>query len=150
MNDIVNFELDNWVAGKDYPDAEPFKTWMSDYVLQFSNKEWDEQNELCVVAGLIDMSICFHVSAKKEWVEKNCPELLTKYRNFIKTPEDELDDSEEFPENERRWQIPFIKWNINNIGLYSWDEDEEKIYKKVSNEDDDRTFEEVDNIDWYW
>ena len=38
--DIVYFELNNWFAGRDYPDAEPFLSWMecnkeNKYYIQF-------------------------------------------------------------------------------------------------------------------
>ena len=76
--EIINFELDNWFCGRDYPNAEPFIDWMGkDYGFCFANDEWCKENKLCVKAGYIDMSICFCISAPKSWVEKNCPKLLT-------------------------------------------------------------------------
>lgn len=78
MNDIIYFELDNWFAGANYPNAEPFLSWMSnDFHLYFADDEWCKENGLCVEAGPIDQSICFCIAAKREWVEKNCPLLLT-------------------------------------------------------------------------
>lgn len=78
MEEIIYFELDNWFGGRDYPDAEPFISWMSDDLnLTFSNEEWCKENKLCVEAGPIDMSICFCIAAPRSWVEENCPKLLT-------------------------------------------------------------------------
>ena len=39
--------------------------------------KWCKKNKLCVYQGAIDMSCNYTVSAPREWVEKNCPELLT-------------------------------------------------------------------------
>lgn len=78
MEEIIYFELDNWFCGRDYPNAEPFISWMGkDYGFCFGNDEWCKENKLCVEAGAIDMSTCFCISAPKSWVEKNCPKLLT-------------------------------------------------------------------------
>lgn len=39
MNDIVYFELNNWFRGRDYPNDEPFVSWMSnDLQLKFNNE----------------------------------------------------------------------------------------------------------------
>ncbi len=76
--EVVYFELDNWFCGRDYPNAEPFITWMSnDLNLRFKDDKWCKENKLCVEACTIDMSVCFCVSASKSWVETNCPKLLT-------------------------------------------------------------------------
>lgn len=78
MEEIIYFELDNWFGGRDYPDAEPFISWMRDDLnLTFSNEEWCKENKLCVEAGPIDMSTCFCIAAPRSWVEENCPKLLT-------------------------------------------------------------------------
>ena len=105
MEDIIYFELDNWTCGLDYPNAEPFTTWMSDSVLIFNDDLWCKNNELCVLATIIDMSVCFLISAKRSWVEKHCPKLLTdedcsdkestiatsKYSNFVYKPDENGD-----------------------------------------------------------
>ena len=39
--DIVYFELNNWFSGRDYPNAEPFLSWMEDDLNQkFRDEEW--------------------------------------------------------------------------------------------------------------
>ena len=78
MEEIIYFELDNWFCGRDYPNAEPFISWMGkDYGFCFGNDEWCKENKLCVEIGPIDMSTCICISAPKSWVEANCPKLLT-------------------------------------------------------------------------
>ena len=61
------------------------------------------------------MSCNYCVSAKENWVKENCPELLTKYTEFIREPEDE----EETPYG--RFGCHFKLYNKNNFGL--WIED---------------------------
>jgi hypothetical protein len=39
MEEIIYFELDNWFGGRDYPDTEPFNSWMDDDLnLAFANE----------------------------------------------------------------------------------------------------------------
>ena len=78
MNDIVYFELNNWFVGRDYPDAEPFLSWMRDDLNQtFRDEKWVKDNKLCVVFTPIDMSQNYCITATKDWVLKNCPDLLS-------------------------------------------------------------------------
>jgi hypothetical protein len=54
MEDVVYFELNNWFAGQDYPDCEPFLTWMgNDLQLRFRDEDWVKENKLCVVDGYV-------------------------------------------------------------------------------------------------
>ena len=111
--DIVYFELNNWFAGCDYPDAEPFLSWMKDDLNQkFRDEEWIKENKLVVVESLVDMSMNFCVTATKEWVENNCPELLYTYENFVRKPE----DGEDVPYG--RFECPFLEYNEENIGYH--------------------------------
>ena len=88
--EIVRFELNNWNAGTDYPMAEPFLTWMEDDCdIKFMNDKWVEDNKLCVSTNMVDMSFSFRISAPLEWVKNKCPELLTKYKNFIVHPDED-------------------------------------------------------------
>lgn len=76
--DVVFFSVNNWFCGRDYPKTGNFQKWLVDDLnLSFMNDEWCKTNKLCVYWGNIDISINFTVSAPREWVEKNCPELLT-------------------------------------------------------------------------
>ena len=41
--EVVYFELNNWFSGRDYPDAEPFLSWMecnkeNKYYIQFRDE----------------------------------------------------------------------------------------------------------------
>lgn len=76
--EVVYFSVNNWFCGRDYPPTENFKKWLSNDLNQsFRNNEWCKENKLCVYYGCVDMSQNYTVSAPREWVEKNCPELLT-------------------------------------------------------------------------
>lgn len=76
--DVVYFSVNNWFSGRDYPPLECFHKWLGDDLNQnFRSDEWCKENKLCVYYGCVDMSQNYTVSASREWVEKNCPELLT-------------------------------------------------------------------------
>lgn len=136
-NEIVYFELNNWFCGRDYPDAEPFLSWMcNDLQIQFRDRNWVEDNELCVIGGFLDMSQNFLITAKKSWVEENCPELLTKYREFLRFPD-------KYGDVVGRFSHYFLEYCPKNIGL-TWvdeDEDEDDLYE---DDDDDEILEDLD------
>ena len=111
--DIVYFELNNWFSGRDYPNAEPFLSWMRDDLNQkFRDEEWIKENKLVVVESLVDMSMNFCITATKEWVEENCYELLSTYENFVRKPE----DGEDVPYG--RFGCPFLEYKEENIGYH--------------------------------
>jgi len=74
---LVHFELNNWFAGRDYPEGEPFETWVTDNKF-ISNDEWCKKNKLVVLCGNIDMSINWCITATESWVKENCPQLLSE------------------------------------------------------------------------
>lgn len=112
--EVVYFELNNWMPGRDYPEAEPFIEWMSnDLKQQFEDEEWIKENKLVVVESLIDMSVNYCVTAPKEWVEKNCSELLAKYEEFLRV-------ADEVPVG--RFGCPFLEWSEENTGFHFADE----------------------------
>ena len=85
MSDVVYISVNNWFCGRDYPDTPNFRKWLGNDLKQtFSNNDWAKENKLCINAGNIDMSSNYTITAPKEWVEQNCPELLTddEYRFF--------------------------------------------------------------------
>lgn len=110
--ELVYFELNNWHCGLDYPPVEPFVSWMADdFNIVFSNEEWIKQNRLCVVADVIDMSQNFCITATREWVEKNCPLLLTEFTEFLRYPdEDDIVYG--------KWGHEFFKYEEDNIGCF--------------------------------
>lgn len=115
--DIVYFELNNWFSGRDYPNTEPFLSWMRDDLNQkFRDEEWIKENKLVVVESLVDMSMNFCIAATKEWIEENCPELLSTYENFVRKPEDD----EDVPYG--RFGCPFLEYKEENIGYHYADE----------------------------
>ena len=118
-NEIVYFELNNWFPERDYPNAEPFLSWMRDDLKQkFRDDEWVKENRLCVVAGFLDMSQNFLITAPKSWVEANCPELLTKYREFLRFPDPDSDG-----EVYGRFDRSFLEYEEENIGI-TWHEED--------------------------
>lgn len=148
--DIVKFTLNNWMVGEDYPPGEPFNTWMGQYTLR--NDAWCKEQKICVYYGNIDMSTNYCVTATREWVEKNCPKLLTDESYTYKTiihykGEDTIkehtkkysdfvvyeDDDEEEVNNRFDW--PFLEYKEENFGAFyykdpEWnfdDEEEEDI-----------------------
>ena len=80
---IVYFELNNWFSGRDYPDSEPFRSWIRNCV--FDDDEWCKQNKLVVLAGCIDMSRNWCIAAPDGWVKENCPDLLTDKKSVYST-----------------------------------------------------------------
>ena len=134
-SDIIYFSVNNWFSGRDYPDTPNFRKWLGDDLNQtFRNDEWCKENHLCVYYGCIDMSSNYTVSAPREWVEKNCPELLTndeysyvicsyykgketretiknKFSNFVYVPE----EGDDMPYSDR-FDMPFREYKEENFG----------------------------------
>lgn len=120
MKDIVYFELNNWTQGEDYPDEEPFITWLEDDLnIKFQDEEWVKENRLCVVETIIDMSVNFCITATKEWVLNNCPVLLEeKYKKFIRYPGCwEYDFRDKEGKVYGRFSTEFLEYNEENIGI---------------------------------
>lgn len=107
--EVVYFELNDWAAGTDHPDDEPFISWMEEP--KFRDEDWVKENKLVVVESIVDMSLNYCITATKKWVKFNCPELLTKHIKFIRyVQEDEL------PEG--RFGCPFLEYSEDNIGCH--------------------------------
>lgn len=156
--DVVYFSVNNWFCGEHYPDLPNFNKWLGNDLNQsFMNDEWCKENKLCVYHGVIDMSFNYTVSAPREWVEKNCPELLTdkeynysfmcssangtweekhtkKYSDFVYTPtaEGETPDCDCF-------DMPFREYKEENFGSEYY----ETNYWGCDDEDSDED-EEID------
>ena len=151
--EIIYFDLNNWFSGRDYPEDEKFRKWVSEN--QFSNDDWCKENKLCVVWGTIDMSFNWLIAAPKEWVEENCPDLLsdktytyttitmkwgdngeeiTEKNEYTKAYKDFVYTPNSFGDVYGRFDLEFPKYCEENIGskridLEKWYEDE--------NDDDD-------------
>lgn len=110
--EIMYFELNNWFPEIHYPYEEPFISWMTnDSNTTIDNEDWIKANKLCVVRTLIDMSSNYCITATKEWVENNCPSLLTKYRQFLRFP-NECDDVH------GNFGTLFKEYSDENVGLH--------------------------------
>ena len=126
MSEIIYFELNNWRPGDDYPAAEPYDSWVQmreekSYYINFRNRDWIEENKIIVVESFVDMSQNFCVTAPKEWVMKNCPDLLTKYTKFLREPD-------EYDEVKGRFGCPFKEYEEENIGYWFAEKDDEYNY----------------------
>lgn len=117
MQDIVYFELNNWFSGRDYPEDEPFLSWMSsDLNLKFKDATWVKANKLCVAFAFVDMSQNFCITAPISWVQNNCPSLLTKYTEFLREPDE---DGEVYG----RFGHKFLEYTDENFGITEYEED---------------------------
>ena len=117
--EIIYFELNNWFAGEHYPAEEPFLTWIGhDLNIHFNNENWVKTNNLCVVRHRIDMSMNFCITATKEWVETNCPKLLTDYIKFLRYPDEDGYVEGQFGDE-------FLEYLEENIGITDICDDDE-------------------------
>lgn len=76
--DIMCFEINDW---HEYPSC--FDEWFD--LESHKGKQWlidlnkyAKENKLCIKVCVIDMAISLVITAHRDWVEKNCPELLEK------------------------------------------------------------------------
>lgn len=141
MEDIVYFELNNWFSGRDYPNVEPFLTWMTDTKLDqyFLNDDWVKEQGLCVVHSFVDMSCNFCITAKRSWVESVIPDLLTdktvEYTTITTSKDGTIENTHtnsysSFIRQSKngdtpvgRFGCPFLEYSKENIGIKYWDED---------------------------
>ena len=123
--DIVYFELNDWFAGRDYPNEKPFSDWMGNISGTIGNDEWAKNNKLCIVKSIVDMSQNFCITATKDWVMENCPRLLDPdlSSKFLRHHDeyDDLDDSVY-----GRFDTPFLEYNEDNFGVsfIPWDDED--------------------------
>ena len=121
--EIYYIELNHWSTDY-YPDVEPFLTWMDDDVLQLRKEDWVIENKIVVVESIVDMSLNYCITAPKEWIDKYCPELLTKYSKFLRKPNK---DGEIFGQ----FGCPFLQYKEENFGFWFFDLDENEWVKKI-------------------
>lgn len=165
--DVIFFSVNNWFPGRDYPDTPNFKKWLgNDLNQRFSNDDWCKENKLCVYAGVIDMSFNYTISAPKEWVEKNCPELLTddEYTYILRETRHKKhifgkpevvwvdveykkkysdfvytpEDGEDTPDNDE-WDMPFREYKEENFGSQYY---ETNYWDDVEENDEEETEED--------
>ena len=166
-NDIVYFELNNWFCGRDYPKAEPFISWLRDDLHQtLTDDKWAKENKLCIVAYSYDMSLNYLVTATKEWVMQNCPDLLSdkgydvtfrwgndivgwedyvehySFTRFLRFPDPD-DCDEELGDGPiyGRGDIKFLEYKEENFGVH-WEDD--PLWKNAIDDNDEDDDEEDD------
>ncbi len=117
MKDIVYFEFNNWTCGEDYPADQPYISWLGDDLdIKFNDEKWVKENNLCVIKTIVDMSLNFCITATREWVEENCPSLLTEYKEFLRFP-----DEDNEVHSEMIYVIKFLEYTDYNIGITNVD-----------------------------
>ena len=169
--DVVYISVNNWFCGRDYPPTENFKKWLgNDFNQSFKDDNWCKENKLCVYYGTVDMSTNYTISAPRECVEKNCPELLTddEYayitrhgsfkrnglfgkRKLVWEDVEEKrkysdfvytpEEGEEYPGNSRIGDMPFRDYCEENFGSKYY---ETNWWGDDENEDDEDETEEID------
>ena len=155
--DVIYFSVNNWFCGRDYPDTPNFRKWLGDDINQnFRSDSWCKENKLCVYYGVVDMSQNYTISAPREWVEKNCPELLTddeytyitRIGRYVKGKDEPVYEDEEHKKKysdflyeaddyDRIGDMPFPEYRESNFGshyyeTYWWDDEDDE-----ENEDSD-------------
>ena len=157
--EIVYFELNNWMSGRDYPNTEPFTSWLHDDLLQtLANDEWAKKNKLCIIAFPLDMSCNYLITATKDWVLENCPDLLSNkeydvtfqrgngvsgwqevvehhsFKQFLRFPDPE--DNDEFGDGPvfGRGDVRFAEYKEENFGV-TWKDD--PYLDDIDDEDDE-------------
>ena len=103
MSAIVKFSLNNWTAGKDYPEDLPF-------TIEYSGPLFDDNycknNKLCVNMGMVDMSCNLTVVAPLEWVKKECKCILGSKFQF--------DEKAEYD----HFGLEFLEYTKENYGFH--------------------------------
>lgn len=127
---IIYVELNNWFAGRDYPNIFPVSKWMDDnsicnekYLL---DPKWVCRNEIVVAVEIIDQSFNFCISAPESFWDDKCPEIFN-YTQFIYPLQ-----QGELPEGQ--WGSVFLPYTKENIGIHYFDGSVEKAFKKESEE----------------
>lgn len=119
---VIFFEVNNWFPGRDYPDCEPFLSWLrNDLKLRFEDEKWCKENKICVQHEIIYMSQNFRVTASIEWVQENCPDLLSNpdLSKFLRLPGENGYCDEGYGE------APFLEYSPENYGYHFYDFNED-------------------------
>lgn len=103
MENIIKFSLNNWSAGRDYPEDLPFTI---EYSGPLFDDEYCKNNKICVNAGLVDMSCNLAVVAPRCWVEKECPCIIGSKFEY---------DSEAYCD---RFGLEFPEYSEENYGYH--------------------------------
>lgn len=126
--EVICFELNDWMPKQDYSDETryelmccyiPNATRTSFALPLLLRPEFVEKHKLVVVSAMIDMSTNFCVTAKRSWVEKEIPDLLTTYKEFVRCVGTNIDFKILNSEGEQN--APFLPYSEENIGIHFWD-----------------------------
>lgn len=111
--DIIYIHLNNWFGDRDYPNKEPIASWIAgDCEAVLFTEKFAVENKLCIVAYPVDMSISYNITAPKEWVEKNCPFLLTTDTQYLVVPDKNGNIHGPYTKNK------FLLYKEDNIGFH--------------------------------
>lgn len=117
---LVYFELNDWFSGRDYPNEEPFISWIKDN--KFCDGKWCKDNKLVVLAGFIDMSRNWCIAATESWVQQNCPQLLgdysCTYTIITHTYDKELDKPVDIKTEYSRKMSDFLRYPDDDGDVY--------------------------------
>ncbi len=116
-DNAVYFELNMWEAGTFYPDESPFTDWITfrgNKQPLLDDIQFVRDNKLCVVVTVIDQSLIYCISASRDWVQQQCPNLLTKYTKFLRHPSK---DGNVYGQ----WGTEFIRYTEDNIGVIEYE-----------------------------
>lgn len=85
--EIIYFELGSLQPLLDYPDEDPFLSWMGYYdptmLPIMLDSPWCKQHKICVKSSIENGAFRFKITATKDWVNRMCPRLLQFYTDFV-------------------------------------------------------------------
>lgn len=116
-SDAVYFELNMWEPGTFYPNESPFTDWIAlrgNKGLLLDDINFVKDNKLCVVVTIIDQSVNYCISASRDWVEQQCPNLLTKHTKFLRHPSK---DGNVYGQ----WGTEFMLYTPDHIGVIEYE-----------------------------
>ena len=115
MEKLIKFSVNDWGdddAPQNFPiNLEPLEE--EERKNTFWDDSWCKANKLCVLIGLVDMSLNYTVVAPATWVSENCPMLLGSCFVY-----DEEEDSDRFYQ-------PFLDYCSENFGTFMHEEMED-------------------------
>ncbi|WQJ53691.1 MAG: hypothetical protein [Wendovervirus sonii] len=91
----------------DFPEGIVCKSIEDEY-------KWAIDNKICINIDIYDMATLFWITAPKEWVEKNFPEILPFVKQY---PEDRIF------KNDRKYYLKYIPENFGYHYATSMDDD---------------------------
>lgn len=111
--EIVYFSINDWSV--DYhPNDKQFMEWAgyNDFMLfrNLRNDEWCKQEKICVIANVLEYSLCFNIAAPKQYVMEHCPSIIGS--KFV----DEPKDGEDYP-SESAWGLQYNEYCEENFGF---------------------------------